>query len=166
MEPLDSRKYLNLATLVADSIWWRKTQTQRARHIHHQKSPSPAAAHGCRENASVSSLLSIQVRWLAEWQPAPKIAIKATSSEHYFCPFPLSYAACFWLKAPPRSHCLFRGWRSLVWLEVPAPLWLLLTWQPIPLVLMCSYRIARKAQVLAFPILSHWGWDIMNGPHS
>lgn len=46
MEPLDSRKSLNLATLVSDCIWRRKKQTQRAGHIHHQKSPSPVAAHG------------------------------------------------------------------------------------------------------------------------
>lgn len=60
-KPLNSRRYLNLATLVAGCIGWRKKQTQRARHIHHQKSPSAGAVHGRKESACVSFALSIQL---------------------------------------------------------------------------------------------------------
>lgn len=75
---------------------------------------------------------------------------------------PLSRELCHLFPAETTSSIPLLAQR----LELPAPLWLLFIWQPIPLVLMCSYRTVRKAQVLAFPILSHWGWDIVNGPHS
>lgn len=159
MEPLDSKTSLNLATSVADLE--EEKPTQRAKYIH-QKSLSSSSCSWMQGKTSV--FLYFPSKYLLhhpfEWWPVLKIATEATSSNPCSSPFPVSWTICFWLKASPLCHRLVQG------LQVPAPLWLLLIRQPIPLVLMCSYQMVWKAQVFAFPILSGWCWNTVNGPHS